>query len=149
MRGDSRILQYVDESRALLPRDRPREWMDRNTKSVPTVADDSLELEGVSLADWGWKITCLNCDWEMKLAESSGYRPVHVDSHAGSEVQSRIDQPDDGDARNHQPVPCGVGLPPAQNAARARGLQFARVQQGCLAEGRGRNFRAPRTSARR
>ena len=26
----------------------------------PECGDDSLELEGVSLAGWGWKITCLN-----------------------------------------------------------------------------------------
>ncbi len=36
----------------------------------PRCGDDSLELQGSSLVDWGWMIVCLNCEWEMKLAES-------------------------------------------------------------------------------
>ena len=38
-------------------------------QTCPRCGDDSLDLEGSSLADWGWNIVCLNCEWEMKLAE--------------------------------------------------------------------------------
>ena len=41
-----------------------------------------------ALADWGWKITCLNCDWEMKLAES-----LDIDQYVAlmREVKSRVE----------------------------------------------------------
>ena len=32
--------------------------------------DDTLQLEGSSIVECGWKITCLNCGWEMKQAET-------------------------------------------------------------------------------
>ena len=38
-------------------------------EACPKCGEDLLELEGSSLAEWGWKITCLNCEWEVKLAE--------------------------------------------------------------------------------
>ena len=38
-------------------------------QTCPRCGDDSLDLEGSSLVDWGWMIVCLNCEWEMKLAE--------------------------------------------------------------------------------
>ena len=42
----------------------------REHSTCPECGDDALELEGSSIAEWGWKIACLNCGWEMKLAES-------------------------------------------------------------------------------
>lgn len=36
----------------------------------PQCGGDDLQLEGSSIAEWGWKIACLNCRWEMKQAES-------------------------------------------------------------------------------
>ena len=38
-------------------------------ENCPECGEDLLELEGSSLAEWGWKISCLNCEWEVKLAE--------------------------------------------------------------------------------
>ena len=42
----------------------------REHSTCPECGDDALELEGSSIAEWGWKTACLNCGWEMKLAES-------------------------------------------------------------------------------
>ena len=36
----------------------------------PQCGDESLERRGSSLMEWGWKIVCMNCGWEMKQAES-------------------------------------------------------------------------------
>ena len=38
--------------------------------TCPECGDDALQLEGSSIVEWGWKIMCLNCGWEMKQAES-------------------------------------------------------------------------------
>ena len=38
--------------------------------TCPKCREDDLQLEGDSPAEWGWKIACLNCGWEMKQAES-------------------------------------------------------------------------------
>ena len=51
--------------------DGPIKGVDGREHSIcPECGDDALELEGSSIAEWGWKIACLNCGWEMKLAES-------------------------------------------------------------------------------
>ena len=42
----------------------------REYTTCPRCGDESLQLEGSSIVEWGWKITCLNCEWEMKQAES-------------------------------------------------------------------------------
>ena len=36
----------------------------------PQCGDEFLELQGDNPVEWGWKIACLNCGWEMKQAES-------------------------------------------------------------------------------
>ena len=41
----------------------------REYETCPKCGDDSLELEGSSFAEWGWKIMCPKCDWETKLVE--------------------------------------------------------------------------------
>ena len=38
--------------------------------TCPECGYDALVLEGNSVVEWGWKIVCLNCQWETKLAES-------------------------------------------------------------------------------
>ena len=38
--------------------------------TCPQCEEDALEIRGEGIAKWGWTITCLNCEWEMKLAES-------------------------------------------------------------------------------
>ena len=38
--------------------------------TCPGCGDDTLQLEGSSIVEWGWKIACLNCGWEMKQAET-------------------------------------------------------------------------------
>ena len=54
----------------------------------PQCGDDSLELEGSSLAEWGWKIMYPNCDWEMKLAER-----LDIDQYCDlmEDVKSRVE----------------------------------------------------------
>ena len=42
----------------------------REYTTCPECGGDVLQLEGSSIAEWGWKIVCLNCGWGMKLAES-------------------------------------------------------------------------------
>ena len=42
----------------------------REYTTCPQCGDDSLQLEGSSIVEWGWRITCLNCGWEMKQAET-------------------------------------------------------------------------------
>ena len=42
----------------------------REYTTCPECRDDALQLEGSSVAEWGWKIACLNCGWEMKQAET-------------------------------------------------------------------------------
>ena len=51
--------------------DGPVEGVDgREHPTCPECGDDALELEGGSIVEWGWKIACLNCGWEMKQAET-------------------------------------------------------------------------------
>ena len=38
--------------------------------ACPKCGEDSLEIRGEGVAKWGLNIGCLNCEWEMKLAES-------------------------------------------------------------------------------
>ena len=38
--------------------------------TCPPCGEDALEIRGEGIAKWGWTIGCLNCEWEMKLAES-------------------------------------------------------------------------------
>ena len=38
--------------------------------TCPQCEEDALEVRGEGIAKWGWTIGCLNCEWEMKLAES-------------------------------------------------------------------------------
>ena len=38
--------------------------------TCPQCGQDALEIRGEGIAKWGWTIGCLNCEWEMKLAES-------------------------------------------------------------------------------
>jgi hypothetical protein len=38
--------------------------------TCPECGEDSLELRGDGIGKWGWSIACLNCEWEVKLAES-------------------------------------------------------------------------------
>ena len=38
--------------------------------TCPQCGEDALEIRGEGIAKWGWTIGCLNCEWEMKLAES-------------------------------------------------------------------------------
>ena len=38
-------------------------------QTCPNCDSDMLELRGESLNQWGWKITCLDCLWEIKQAE--------------------------------------------------------------------------------
>ncbi len=37
--------------------------------ACPQCGEEALELQGRSLADWGWKIVCPDCGWEKKQAE--------------------------------------------------------------------------------
>ncbi len=36
----------------------------------PQCGEDALQIQGEGVNEWGWTIACLNCGWEMKLAES-------------------------------------------------------------------------------
>ena len=37
--------------------------------NCPDCGGDLLELQGEELGEWGWKIACPECDWEIKQAE--------------------------------------------------------------------------------
>ena len=37
--------------------------------TCPDCGSDLLELQGEKLHEWGWRITCTECDWEIKQAE--------------------------------------------------------------------------------
>ena len=41
----------------------------REYRTCPNCGSDMLELQGEELDQWGWKIVCLDCDWEIKQAE--------------------------------------------------------------------------------
>ena len=38
-------------------------------KTCPNCNSEYLEIEGEKLGQWGWKITCMDCHWEIKQAE--------------------------------------------------------------------------------
>ena len=38
-------------------------------KTCPNCDSDLLELQGKELNRWGWKVVCLDCNWELKQAE--------------------------------------------------------------------------------
>ena len=38
-------------------------------RTCPNCNNDLLQLRGEALQQWGWKITCPDCDWEIKQAE--------------------------------------------------------------------------------
>ena len=51
--------------------DGPVKGVDGQTyDKCPECGEDALELRGEGVAKWGWTIGCLNCEWEMKQAES-------------------------------------------------------------------------------
>ena len=41
----------------------------REYRTCPNCGSDMLELQGEELDQWGWKIVCPECDWEIKQAE--------------------------------------------------------------------------------
>lgn len=54
----------------------------------PKCGEDALQLEGESIAKWGWRINCLNCEWTMKQAE-----PLDIEQYCYlmEEIRSRIE----------------------------------------------------------
>ena len=38
-------------------------------RTCPNCGSDILELQGAKLHQWGWRIACPDCEWEMKQAE--------------------------------------------------------------------------------
>ena len=56
--------------------------------TCPQCGEDALEARGEGVAKWGWNIGCLNCDWEMKLAET-----LDIAQYCGlmEEVKSRVE----------------------------------------------------------
>lgn len=38
--------------------------------TCPACGEDALELKGDGIAKWGWQIACVNCEWEIKQAET-------------------------------------------------------------------------------
>ena len=38
-------------------------------RTCPKCGDDLLELQGEKLHEWGWRIVCTECNWEIKQAE--------------------------------------------------------------------------------
>ena len=38
-------------------------------QTCPNRGSDLLELQGEELDQWGWKVVCIDCDWEIKQAE--------------------------------------------------------------------------------
>lgn len=52
------------------PDDIPVKGIDgQEYKTCPNCSSDFLEVTGEKLGHWGWKITCMECDWEIKQAE--------------------------------------------------------------------------------
>ena len=56
--------------------------------TCPKCGEDALQLEGNSIAEWGWNIVCLDCGWEMKQAES-----LDIAQYCGlmEEVKSKVE----------------------------------------------------------
>ena len=56
--------------------------------TCPECGEDALEIRGEEVAKWGWTIGCMNCNWEMKLAES-----LDIFQYCGlmEEVKSRVE----------------------------------------------------------
>ena len=56
--------------------------------TCPRCGEDALQLEGTSIAEWGWKIACLDCEWEMKQAET-----LDIVQYCGlmEEVKSKVE----------------------------------------------------------
>ena len=54
----------------------------------PQCGEDALEIRGEGVAKWGWNIGCLNCEWEVKLAES-----LDIAQYCGlmEEVKSKVE----------------------------------------------------------
>ena len=38
-------------------------------KKCPSCGSEQIELQGMELNKWGWKISCMDCNWELKQAE--------------------------------------------------------------------------------
>ena len=101
--------------------------------TCPECGEDALQLEGDSPAEWGWNITCLNCGWEMKQAES-----LDIAQYCDlmEEVKSKVE------SINQLMEMPGVTIRTRVEsiclqlriAAGADRLQFAGFQQGRLAE---------------
>ncbi len=69
--------------------DKPVKGVDgQEYTECPQCGDESLELRGNRPTEWGWKIVCLNCEWEIKQAES-----LDIDQYRDlmDEVKSRVE----------------------------------------------------------
>ena len=72
-----------------LYRDGPVKGVDgQEYATCPHCEEDALEILGEGISKWGWNIGCLNCEWEMKLAES-----LDIVQYCGlmEEVKSRVE----------------------------------------------------------
>ena len=68
--GEVPTFGYTAMSPGLYP-DGPVKGVDgQEYATCPQCGEDALEIRGEGVAKWGWAIGCLNCEWEMKLAES-------------------------------------------------------------------------------
>ncbi len=84
------IPKFSDAGMSLnFEQDGPVKGVDGEEYSLcPECGEDTLELQGPGIAEWGWKIVCFSCDWEIKHAER-----LDITQYCGlmEEVRSRLD----------------------------------------------------------
>ncbi len=117
----------------------------REHSTCPECGDDALELEGSSIAEWGWKIACLNCGWEMKLAES-----LDIAQYCDlmEEVKTRVEAINQLIEMPGITIRTRVESICLQLRMLLELIVFGSLVSNKSGRGRGRNSRAPRTSAR-
>ena len=54
--------------------------------ACPNCGSDMLEVQGEELDQWGWKIACMECEWEIKQAE-----PLDVKQYCDLMEQTKTD----------------------------------------------------------
>ena len=54
--------------------------------TCPNCGSDMLEVQGEQLDQWGWKIVCMECEWEIKQAEL-----LDVEQYCGLMEQTKAD----------------------------------------------------------
>ena len=99
-------------------------------KICPSCNDDMMEVTGERLGQWGWKISCLECGWEIKQAELLDIQQYRGFDGTAEEGPERGHRPDGNRVGRHGDEGTVCGSPRREGSWKNVALCRPGVEQG-------------------